>query len=156
MVSFIPHPGHICSVSPSMKTSWRKSLVLGFSDKPSCMSSVGHCPHRRVEEGVYRRPCLGEKCPRHGGHQGEPSFWGRKGLEAVRRRRKGKASICHTVFGGRAVGLLHALEEGACNLLRPTRHTSSVRVAARTEKSWSSFLLWGRGSQPKSNVFNGV
>lgn len=44
MVSFVPKPGHICSVSPSMKTSWRKSLVLGFSDNPICMSYVSHCP----------------------------------------------------------------------------------------------------------------
>lgn len=28
-------------------------------------------------------------------------------------------SLCHTIFWGRAMGLLHALEEGASNLLRP-------------------------------------
>lgn len=51
LVSFSSQPGHICNVLSFMKKSWRKSLILGFSDNASCTFDVVHCLHKGVQGG---------------------------------------------------------------------------------------------------------
>lgn len=70
-------------------------------------------------------------------------FEGNLGLVVTGRREKGKGSLCHTIFWGEAMGFLHALEEGASNLLRPTGHDSSVQVSASTEKGSKAVAFFG-------------
>lgn len=41
------------------------------------------------------------------------------------------------------MGLLHAMEEGASNLLRPTGHASCVWLVERTEKGLRAVVFFG-------------
>lgn len=74
LVSFSSHLGHICNVSNFMEKSWRKHQILGFSDNPSCISSVVHCPHKMAESGFAEDPAcsVGSERTEFGGNQGAP------------------------------------------------------------------------------------